>query len=199
MKSTVLYIHGRNGNADEAETYKSMFTGYNVAGLDYKAEMPWQARTEFPKAYDTLCADSDEVILIANSIGAYFAMHSLSEKLINRAFFISPIVDMERLILDMMKWAGVSERELEEYGKIETHFGETLSWEYLCYVRKNPINWHVPTEILFGENDKLTSLDTVTNFAGRIGAGLTVMNGGEHWFHTDEQMNFLRKWLTERR
>jgi hypothetical protein len=153
MKNTVIYIHGKNGSADEAEIYKPVFSEYEVIGLDYKAETPWQAKAEFPNLFDKLCADSDESILIANSIGAYFAMHSLAEKKINKAYFISPIVDMERLILNMMKWAGVTEKELIEFGEIETSFGETLSWEYLCYIREHPIKWSISTSILYGNND----------------------------------------------
>ena len=195
----VLYIHGKNGSADEAGFYKPLFPGYEVSGIDYKAGTPWQAKTEFPKLYDEICAESNEVILIANSIGAYFAMHSLAEKKINKAYFISPIVDMERLILDMMNWAGISEEELSQRGEIATDFEETLSWEYLCYVREHPISWNIPTEILYGENDGLTSLETMTVFAERAGAGLTVMPGGEHWFHTGEQMEFLKRWITKRR
>ena len=195
MKNTVIYIHGKNGSDNECDFYKPLFPEYDVIGIDYKAETPWQARAEFPKLYNDLCENSDKVILIANSIGAYFAMQSLADKKIDRAFFISPIVDMERLILDMMKWSGVTERELSECGNIESSFGENLSWEYLCYVRKHPIKWDIPTEILYGGNDSLTSLDTITGFAERTGAGLTVMQGGEHWFHTEEQLNFLIKWL----
>ena len=192
----VIYIHGRNGSADEAEIYKPIFSGYEVIGIDYKAETPQQAKAEFPKLFDSLCAGSDKVILIANSIGAYFSMHSLTAKQIRRAFFISPIVDLEQLILDMMKWAGVSEKELAQRGEIKPGFGETLSWEYLCYGREHPIEWSIPTEILYGGNDDLTSLETMTAFARRTGAGLTVMPGGEHWFHTDEQVRFLTEWLS---
>ena len=47
----------------------------------------------------------------------------------------------DRLIVDMMSWANVSEKELSERKEIPTDFGETLSWEYLCFVRANPINW----------------------------------------------------------
>ena len=195
MKNTVIYIHGKNGSADECEFYKPLFQEYEIIGIDYKAETPWQARSKFPNLYNNLCENGDKVILIANSIGSYFAMQSLADKRIDRAFFISPIVDMERLILNMMKWAGVTEKELIEFGEIETSFGETLSWEYLCYVRKHPIKWDIPTEILYGGNDSLTSLDTVTGFAERTGAGLTVMQSGEHWFHTEEQLNFMTKWL----
>ena len=46
---------------------------------------------------------------------------------------------MERLIADMMIWANVTEDELKEKKEIQTTFGETLSWDYLCYARENPI------------------------------------------------------------
>ena len=122
-------------------------------------------------------------------------MSALGEKTVDNALFISPVVDMEKLIGDMMTWANVTERELEEKSEIATSFGETLSWRYLCYVREHPINWHVPTRILYGENDNLTSLETISAFAKKIGAPLTVMPGGEHWFHTEEQMRFLEGWI----
>ena len=32
-------------------------------------------------------------------------------------------------------------------------------------------------------------------FAEQTGAILTVMNDGEHWFHTDRQMEFLDDWI----
>ena len=105
---------------------------------------------------------------------------------------------MEKLICNMMTWAGVTENQLEKKKIISTDFGEKLSWEYLIYVRKNPIQWKIPTEILYGEHDNLTSLETVSEFVRAHNANLTVMNGGEHWFHTDEQMKFLDKWIEEK-
>ncbi|SHK90194.1 hypothetical protein SAMN05216582_12334 [Selenomonas ruminantium] len=33
------------------------------------------------------------------------------------------------------------------------------------------------------------------DFAEKHQAGLTVMEGGEHWFHTEEQMAFLDAWI----
>ena len=41
----------------------------------------------------------------------------------------------------------------------------------------------------------MTSLETISAFARRLGAELTVMPEGEHWFHTPEQMRFLDAWL----
>ena len=125
-------------------------------------------------------------------------MNAGIDNLMQRAYFISPIVDMERLIGDMMLWANVAEAELKSKGVIHTDFGEDLSWEYLCYVRSHPIRWGVPTEILYGSEDHLTSFEAVEHFAAEHNAGLTVMKGGEHWFHTENQMRFLDNWIRER-
>lgn len=198
MKSLVVYIHGKGGSAEEAEHYKPLFPKSDVIGFDYKAQNPWDAKEEFQKFFNELKNNYALIFLIANSIGAFFALTSLNEKYIDKAYFISPIVDMERLIKDMMSWAKVTENELFEKGKIETDFGEKLSWEYLCYVRNNPINWSVPTYILYGDNDNLTSLETISAFVEKNNAELTIMKGGEHWFHTEDQMKFLDNWILNR-
>lgn len=194
-KNAVIYIHGKGGNISEAEHYKPLFPDCDVIGLDYKSATPWEFRVEVQSDIAELTQKYDNIILIANSIGAYFAMNVLSEKQIKCAFFISPIVNMEKLISDMIIWANVSEELLRKKRIIKTDFGEDLSWEYLEYARNNPITWNVPTEILYGEHDNLTSIETITEFAKDNNAGLTVMKNGEHWFHTDEQMAFLDKWI----
>ena len=89
--------------------------------------------------------------------------------------------------------------ELAEKLEISTTFGETLSWKYLCYVREHPVSWKIPTRILYGEKDALTSMETIKAFAEKNNAELTVMPGGEHWFHTKEQMQFLDYWIKNRR
>ena len=191
MKTTVIYVHGNGGSAKEAEHYAPLFEGCDVIGFDYKAKTPWEAKEEFPQFFKGY----EDVILIANSIGAYFAMHALSGRNIKKAYFISPIVDMENLINNMMTWANVNEEDLRDKGQIPTSFGETLSWKYLCYVKENPITWEIPTKILYGDKDNLTPQEVITAFAKRIGAELTVMKDGEHWFHTDKQMAFLDEWI----
>lgn len=195
MKKAVIYIHGKGGNAEEAAHYVPLCPGCDVIGFDYHAERPWDAKKEFAEYFDRMSGKYDAVTVIANSIGAFFAMNAETCGKINRAYFISPIVDMEKLISDMMTWADVTENELREKKEIETAFGETLSWEYLCYVRENPVKWDIPTHILCGEKDHLTSFETVSAFARKTGASLDVMPGGEHWFHTEEQMRYLDEWL----
>ena len=149
---------------------------------------PHEEKAEFQKNFDFIIPKYDEILLIGNSIGAYFSMLSLSEKPIKRAIFISPVVNMENVILNRMKLANVSEEELKAKKVINASFGESLSWEYLSYVRKNPITWNTSTSILYGGKDNITSFKVKDNFANKINADLTVLDNGEHWFHTDEQI-----------
>ena len=195
MKDLILYIHGKGGSAAESEHYKPLFPDCEVLGLDYQTFTPWETGAEIREAAEKLKAKHDSIILIANSIGAFFSMNAGIDKLINKAYFISPIVDMEKLIVDMMLWANVTQAELKAKSVIRTIFGEDLSWDYLCYVRDHPISWDVPTQILYGENDNLTSYETIRAFTERHNAILTVMEGGEHWFHTEKQMQFLDDWI----
>lgn len=195
MDKVVIYIHGKGGNVGEAAHYKSLFNDCDVLGIDYTAQFPWEAKEEFPPLFDSICEKYKSVEVIANSIGAFFAMSTLSDKQIHKAYFVSPIVNMEKLITDMMLWANVTEDELRHKKEIETTFGEILSWEYLCYVKEKPITWKIPTHILFGEKDNLTSYETISEFAKEINATLTIMKNGEHWFHTEEQMRFLDNWI----
>lgn len=169
--NVVLYIHGKGGDATESVHYKPLFPDCKVIGLDYQTFTPWETGTEIHDAVEELKSKYENVILIANSIGAFFSMNAGIDKLIQKAYFISPVVDMERLN------------------------GYELTGEWLLYVRSHPIRWNVPTHILYGNRDHLTSFETVSAFAKKHKATLTIMDGGEHWFHTEEQMQFLDNWM----
>ena len=198
MKNAVIHVHGKGGNAEEANYYKQFFDyNFEIIGFDYKSLNPWDAKIEFINYFNTIISKYNKIYLIANSIGAYFSLISLTDMPIEKAMLISPIIDMESIILNMMKCENITEYKLMSEKEIETSFGESLSWEYLSYVRKNTIHWDIPTNILFADNDNMTSVDTMTNFANKINANLTTMKDGAHWFHTDEQMNFLANWFKE--
>ncbi len=169
--NAVLYIHGKDGSASESEHYKPLFPSCDVIGLDYKTFTPWETGIEIHKAVEELKNKYENVILIANSIGAYFSMNAGIDQMIQKAYFISPIVDMEKLN------------------------GVKLVGEWLHYIKNHPIDWSVPTHILYGSKDSLISFDTLDNFTKEHNATLTVMEGGEHWFHTEEQMRFLDEWI----
>ena len=195
MEDVVLYFHGKGGSASEAAHYGPLFPDARVVGIDFKAETPWEAEEEFPALFDAACRGCGFPTVIANSIGAYFTMAALADRPVRRAFFISPVVDLKRLIEDMMTWAGVTPEELRTRREIPTDFGETLSWEYYRRVSERPVRWTSPTHVLYGGRDALVARESVEDFAVRTGADLTVMEEGEHWFHTAEQMAFLDAWI----
>ena len=45
--NALVYIHGKGGTANAAETFKTLFPEYEIFGIDYKAENPWEAEPEF--------------------------------------------------------------------------------------------------------------------------------------------------------
>ncbi len=173
MKNLVLYIHGKGGNTVEGDCYKKFFPDSEVYGFDYKSKTPWEAKVEFYEKVSGLSKEYGSLTLIVESLGAYFSLVSGIEKFISKAYFISPIVNMERLILDMIRWAGTSETEPGEKKIIPVDFGDDLSWEYLQYVRQNKIQWKIPAEILYGSLDNLQSFETIRQFAKESGAGVT--------------------------
>ena len=100
--NAVIYIHGKGGSAAECEHYKSLFPDCEVIGLDYQTFTPWETGKEIHIAVEELKSKYENVILIANSIGAFFSMNAGIDDMIQKAYFISPIVDMEKLITNMM-------------------------------------------------------------------------------------------------
>ena len=138
MDKAVLYVHGKGGDASEAGQFAKNCPGFAVIGASYDGEQPWNAVKQIAAAFDGLAREYQQVSVIANSIGAYLSMIALQNRRIGKALFISPVLDMEKLILGMMEQADVTEAELRERGEIPTESGETLSWRYLCFVRENP-------------------------------------------------------------
>lgn len=122
-------------------------------------------------------------------------MSSLSEKFIDRALFISPIVNMETLISDMMGWAGVTENVLHAQGEVATDFGE-IPVVGVSLLRAGAPACVGCTDLHFvRRKDNLASYETLAAFAQKSMRPITVMPSGEHWFHTEEQMSFLDEWV----
>lgn len=121
-------------------------------------------------------------------------MQALQGDAPEQTLLVSPVVDMEALITNMMQCAHVTEEQLQRAGEIPTDLGETLSWPYLCWVREHPLHWHGRTQVLYGDRDALTSRTMIERFRQESGAHLTIMEGGEHWFHTPVQMAVLQTW-----
>lgn len=136
--------------------------------------------------------------LRATSIGAWFAMQSFTGLEFEKCLFVSPVLDMKKLIRNMMLWAEVSEERLKDELLIPTDLGETLSLKYYEYAKAHPITkWQCPTYILYADKDNMTSRNTVDYFVERFDSMLTVMKNGEHWFHTPEQLDVLNQWVSK--
>ena len=102
MKRLIVYVHGKGGSAQEAEHYKSLFPKDEVIGFDYHSQTPWEAKKEFLAFFTEQRGRCEHLTLVANSIGAFFTLSSLDETLVDRAYFISPIVDKLDLQYDAM-------------------------------------------------------------------------------------------------
>ena len=203
-----LFVHGQYGCKEEAAAFADIVCprGAQVLAVDRsghgvrKAEpaplTPWEAEPGLRAAATYAARHWETVSVRANSIGAYFALLFLDEPA--RALLVSPVLDMERLILDRMKAQGVSEEQLQARGEIPSEWGDALSWRYLCYVREHPIlRWRCPISLLYAGRDTVVSRGTVDAFVRSHAASLTVMEEGEHWFHTPDQLSFLRRWEQE--
>ena len=94
--------------------------------FDYEARTPWEAKEEFAPYFESILKSRKSVTIVANSIGAFFAMHALQDMRIKKAYFISLIVNMENLILNMMSQANASEQELRDKCELSTKFGKNF-------------------------------------------------------------------------
>ena len=201
-----LYIHGKNGCKEEAERFANTACacGWQVLAIDLPEHgsrkngpeklVPWVVIPELQAVYARMQPVWPHIRLYGISIGAWFAMQALQAEKPEKALFVSPVVDMETLITNMMQGTNVTEAQLQAAGKIPTSFGETLSWPYLCWVREHPLQWHTPTQVLYGDKDALTSRAVMERFRRQSGAHLTIMEDGEHWFHTPVQMAAVQTW-----
>ena len=200
-----LFIHGQCGNKFEGERFAEIVVpkGWQVLAIDLPEHggrtdgaklLPWEVGPELKAVIAYINSHWKRKAVRATSIGAWFSMLSLIGKTTENCIFVSPVVDMVNLISNMMKMANVDEQRLQKDREIPTDFGQTLSWEYLCYAKEHQaVPFCDKTHILYGENDELVAQDVIKNFAEKHNCELTVMQNGEHWFHTDEQLKFMKK------
>lgn len=211
-KSNKLFIavHGSQSNkADDAMVVfaeEAAAAGYQVLSFDLPQHGERKEEPDLCKVQNCvrdLAAVmtyaktlSDTISVFACSMGAYFSLLQYAGEPLKQCLFLSPVVNMERIIQNMMTWFDVSENRLKKEQEIPTPIGETLYWDYYCYVKEHPVEtWNAPTSILYGSGDSLCEFEIVSEFAGRFHCNLQVMENGEHYFHTPEQMQYFRGWV----
>lgn len=205
-----LFVHGKCGCKEEGVAFAEIVCpkGWQVLAIDLPQHgerrggepgfTPWYVVPELCSVLAYARQRWTHISLRATSIGAWFSMQAFAGEPLEKTLFVSPVLDMEKLIHNMMLWAKVDEKRLEQEWEISTDFGETLSWRYLQYAKEHSVTvWNTNTAILYAGTDNLTDRATVDEFVRRFGCGLTVMADGEHWFHTPEQLAVLRGWEEE--
>ena len=206
-----LFIHGKCGCKEEGRDFAALAApfGWQVLAVDLPGHgarqgrgetlEPWHAVPELRSVMEYARERWQHVALRATSIGAWFSMLAFSDAPPERSLFVSPVLDMPGLIERMMCWAGVTEEELCRRKTISTDFGETLSWQYYQYALAHPTaSWSGKTDVLYGEKDNLTPRETAEAFAAHFRRTLTVLQDGEHWFHTPEQLAAQEEWTTQK-
>ena len=138
----------------------------------------------------------EEINIWACSMGAYFSLLAYKDEKIKQCVFLSPVVNMKFIIDNMMLWSNTTEEKLKEKQEIKTDFGQTLYWDYYKYVKDNPItNLNKKTYILYGDKDNMQDRAIIERFVKDFNCNLTIMENGEHYFHTEEQLNYYKNWL----
>nr|WP_326172013.1 alpha/beta hydrolase [uncultured Oscillibacter sp.] len=136
------------------------------------------------------------VSLFANSMGVWLSLRAFAREPLEHAWFLSPLVDMERMAGNLMTWFQISEERLRREGVVPTPAGVAVCWEDFRDAREHPVqHWDVPTDILYGGADTVCEPDTVQTFSRRFSCRLEIAEGMEHYFHTPEQMAVYRAWL----
>lgn len=143
-------------------------------------------------------AQFSSISIWANSIGAYFSLLAYQNKTLKQCLFLSPVVDMQVMIEQMMEWFAISEERLSQEQEIKTPAGQVLYWDYYQYVKNHPITkWDNPTVILYGKKDGLCGFDILSAFTKRFDCGLTISESSEHYFFTEKDLAVYRRWLQD--
>lgn len=196
VKKVAIYIHGLNGSAEEANDFEYLKDQYDVIGIDYQDGNPWEVGPAIKERFEEIIKPYDEVVVIANSIGAFYAYEYLDGSKIKQAFFISPIVSMLQSIIDLMVRYNIKDRELREKQFIELDDGTVLSYDFYQHVSDDEDNWNVPTDVLYGIYDEVVFYSTMIEFLEtHPSCKLTVKSDAQHYFHTEEEMQFIKEWI----
>lgn len=201
-----VHVHGKMSRKEYAESFAAIAEtkGYQTLSFDLpehgertdsKRCDVWNGVSDLRTISDYAFTNWERVSLYACSIGAYFSLNAYNTMPFEKALFQSPIVDMERLVKNMMLWSGVTEAELESKKEIPSPV-DTLRWDYYQYIISHPITqWNIPTAILYGGKDNLQPEESVRAFAEKFGCSLTVSENSEHPFMAQSDALIVENWL----
>jgi len=209
-ENLLIAVHGNLSNKEDTVismlAQKAIAKGYQALSFDLPmhgerldekyACVPENCVSDLLSVYEYAKSFASDIHLFACSMGAYFSLLAYHNFDIKQSLFLSPIVNMERIIHNMMEGFQVNEERLKAEHEIQLPIGQKLEWNYYCYVKENPISfeWKVPTAILYGSDDNLSEWEEISAFAARYQATVQVLEHGEHYFHTEQQLQVFDQW-----
>ena len=171
-----LFVHGHGGNKEEALAFAEVVNslGYQVIGIDLPVmEMPGKVMSLFSDVTQYLKQHYRSINVRSNSIGCWFSMLAFQQECLDKALFVSPILDMKTFI------------------ECAVHKEE----RYYEWVVSHPIErWDTETFILRPRRDAVVAEKVYGSFLSQHPCQVEIVENGEHWFHTPEQLEILRQW-----
>ena len=191
-----IYVHGKYGSSEEAPFYKDYLAEEEVIGFSYlDDESPYLIKERLRSLFDELKKSYDEVNVIANSIGCYYAYVSLFDKEVNKTMFISPFVHLEKYIDMVMARFNISLSKLEEEKHIVLEGYEPLDYIFYKFVKENKVKYQKKINVIYGLEDNLVSYDNIDSFVKENDVILTTVEKGKHFFKDDFEIKALKEWL----
>jgi len=175
-----LFIHGNSGSKEEAIPFAELAVpkGYQVIGIDLPVMgKPWNVLGMIDDVKNYLKKNYSSISIRSNSIGSFYTLMAFQSENVDKALLVSPILDMKTYI---------DEKSVKENIK---------DGEYYRFICNNPIDsWNAETHILRPDVDLIVPEAVYDHFISRHECTVSVMEGGEHWFHTEEQLAVLKEW-----
>ena len=208
--SVFIAVHGFMSNKEDLviERLAQIVTnnGYQMISFDLPQHGERQAlSTQFELQN---CVDDLNIILsfvkkswsmislFACSIGVYLSLQAYKNESLKQSLFLSPVIDMRQMIEKMMTTEDVSIKRLKREKKIVTTSGQVFNWDDYQYVLENPIvSWNNKTAVLYGSLDDQCEYALIKMFTEKYHCEFAIIEGGEHFFHTEEQLTQFTSWL----
>jgi len=171
-----LYVHGNGGSKEEAHAFAEVAVplGYQVIGIDLPVmEWPEKVLSILEEVKQYLKANYKTISIRANSIGSWYSLMAFEGEEIEQALLVSPLLDMKTFIECM----------------------EQRDEAYYEWVVNHPITkWSAETYILRPAVDLVVNEKVYQSFLSTHNCQVEIVDGGEHWFHTPEQLAVLSQW-----
>lgn len=175
-ENAILFLHGQGGNKEEAIRFADIAVplGYQVIGIELPVmDRPWNVLPKLLEVKHFLKNNYQSISIRSNSIGCWYSLLAFANEKIERALFVSPILDMKAFI-DCME-------EKDE-----------LNYEWVLQHQID--NWRNKTFILRPETDLVVNDIVYDAFISRFACNVVTIEDGEHWFHTTEQLSRMSEW-----